>query len=350
MNDVLKKIHDVFSAGQSVILATVMSGNGSGPRKPGAKMIFLQDGLTAGTIGGGALEAAVEKTAATLWTSSGAIIKSFTLKKDVAGGLEMVCGGTQRILLVRLAPTESHKYLLQRLFHYQSSADSAHLIIRLTGSGPEFNTADLGLIDSHNELFGLIDDNGVVQSLADTFRRKDIFLSNSINDTTYYIEKLSTQDSLYLFGAGHVARPVVEIASLVGFRTVVLDDREKFARRDNFPKADEVIVLDDFKDAPKNLSLNSDAYVVIITRGHSHDLTVLEGVLKTSATYIGMIGSRTKVAHCFKTLKEKGFSQDQLARIHAPIGLKIGSETPEEIAVSIVGQLIQVRSQLKFQV
>ena len=138
-----------------------------------------------------------------------------------------------------------------------------------------------------------------------------------------------------------------KIASLVGFRTVVLDDREKFANQDNFPRADEVIVLEDFNHVLNNLSLARGAYVVIVTRGHAHDQTILEQVLATSATYIGMIGSRTKVAHCFQSLKEKGFSQDQLVRVHAPIGLKIGSETPEEIAVSIVAQLIHVRSQLK---
>jgi xanthine dehydrogenase accessory factor len=238
--------------------------------------------------------------------------------------------------------------LLQRLFQPENLADPVYLTIGLKGPGPEFSQAELGLLGSNNEQLGMEAGGAVVQSLEDTFRRQDIYLSEPIGDTTYYVERINTQDSLYLFGAGHVARPVVEIASLVGFRTVVLDDREKFASQDNFPKADEVIVLDDFNHALESLSLTSGAYVVIVTRGHAHDQTVLELVLATHATYIGMIGSRTKVARCFQSLKEKGFSQDQLARVHAPIGLKIGSETPEEIAVSIVAQLIHVRSQLKF--
>jgi xanthine dehydrogenase accessory factor len=127
----------------------------------------------------------------------------------------------------------------------------------------------------------------------------------------------------------------------------VLDDREQFANRDNFPWADEVIVLKDFHHALEDVQIADDAYVVIVTRGHAYDQCVLEQVLATPATYIGMIGSRTKVALCFQTLAEKGIGRDQLARVHAPIGLKIGSETPEEIAVSIVAQLIHVRSRVK---
>lgn len=347
MKDLSKKISERFNAGEPVIIATVISGQGSAPRKPGAKMIFLQDGLTAGTVGGGALEAAVEKTAAMMWTTKGALIKSFDLRNDEAGELGMVCGGTQQILLAWLAPSKSHHNLLQRLSQPENLAGPVYLMIRLKGPGPEFSHAELGFLDRHNEQLGMEADRTVIQSLAETFRRQDIYLSEPLSDTIYYVERINIQDTLYLFGAGHVAMPVVEIASLVGFRTVVLDDREKFASQGNFPMADEVIVLDDFNNALASLSLASGAYVVIVTRGHAHDQSVLEQVLATPATYIGMIGSRTKVTHCFESLKKEGFSEDQLARVHAPIGLKIGSETPEEIAVSIVAQLIHVRSQLK---
>jgi xanthine dehydrogenase accessory factor len=346
VKDVFKKISERFSAGEPVIIATIISGQGSAPRKPGAKMIFLQDGLTVGTIGGGALEAAVEKSAEAMWTTKGALIKSFDLRNDEAGELGMVCGGTQQILLAWLAPSESHQNLLQRLFQAEGLFAPLSLTIRLQGCGHEFSHAELGLLDGRNEFFGAERDRAVVQSLQEKFLPKAIYISEQIGEAVYYVEKINNQDCLYLFGGGHVAQPVVKIASLVGFRTVVLDDREKFANQDNFPKADEVIVLDDFDNALGNLPLSSGAYVVIVTRGHAHDQTVLEQVLATSTTFIGMIGSKTKVARCFQSLKEKGFSQEQLSRVHAPIGLKIGSETPEEIAVSIVAQLIHVRSQL----
>ena len=177
-------------------------------------------------------------------------------------------------------------------------------------------------------------------------RKNEFKLFEPSEGITIYIEKISQRHSLYVFGAGHVARPIVEIAAMVDFRTAVLDDRDQFANRTAFPTADEVIVLKNFDRALDGLQIIDESFVVIVTRGHNFDQRVLEQVLATPAAYIGMIGSRTKVANCFRSLKEKGFDDDQLARVHAPIGLEIGSETPAEIAVSIVAQLIQVRSQL----
>lgn len=345
MKHLFKKLSERFDSGEPVIIATVISGQGSTPRKPGAKMAFFKDGSNTGTVGGGALEADVEKIANAMWTRRGALIKSFNLQDGAAGGLGMVCGGYQQVLLVWLSPDPSHQDLMRRLLRPEGLAGPIYLAIRLQGKGPEFVHAGLGLFDSRKAQFGIKTDKAVVESLREKSRGKEYYLSEPLNGTTFFVERINTRDTLYLFGAGHVARPIVEVASLVGFRTVVLDDRGRFANRDNFPKANEVIVLQDFNHAFEGLSLSDDAYVVIVTRGHAHDQTVLEQALATPAAYIGMIGSRTKVAHCFRSLKDKGFKQDQLARVHAPIGLKIGCETPEEIAVSIVAQLIQVRSQ-----
>lgn len=347
MKHLYMKVSERFDAGEPVIIATVISGQGSTPRKPGAKMVFFKDGSNTGTVGGGALEANVEKIAASMWARRGASIKTFNLQNGAAGELGMVCGGDQQILVAWLSPEPSHQDLMRRLIRSEGLTGPIYLATRLQGSGPEYTHAELSLFDSRNKRFGLSEEKAVVEKLREKMRRNEYYLSESSNGSIYFVERIKTRDTVYLFGAGHVARPIVEIASLVGFRTVVLDDRGRFANRDIFPKADEVIVLQDFNHALDGLSLTDDAYVVIVTRGHAHDQTVLEQVMATSAAYIGMIGSRTKVAHCFRSLKNKGFSRDQLARVHAPIGLKIGGETPEEIAVSIVAQLIQVRSQLK---
>ncbi len=132
--------------------------------------------------------------------------------------------------------------------------------------------------------------------------------------------------------------------SLVDFFTVVVDDRADFANRERFPSADRIVVPDSFAGAFGDLSVDEDSYIVIMTRGHLHDRTVLEQALRTRAGYVGMIGSKKKVAETFRALQEEGFSPDDLARVHAPIGLSIGAETPEEIAMSIAAQLIQVRA------
>jgi len=128
---------------------------------------------------------------------------------------------------------------------------------------------------------------------------------------------------------------------------VVLDDRSEFANQERFPKADELRVLDRFENAFSGLSADSNSFLVILTRGHSHDRTVLAQALRTQAGYIGMIGSHRKRDTIYQSLRDEGFTNADLDRVHCPIGLDIGGETPEEIAVSIVAEMIEVHSGLK---
>jgi xanthine dehydrogenase accessory factor len=123
-----------------------------------------------------------------------------------------------------------------------------------------------------------------------------------------------------------------------------LDDRQEFASRDRFKTADEIIVLNDFSGAMDELEINDDSYVVIVTRGHAHDKTLLAQALRTNAGYIGMIGSRSKRDAVYDALCKEGFSRDEFKRVYSPIGLDIGAETPAEIAVSILAELIKARA------
>jgi xanthine dehydrogenase accessory factor len=127
---------------------------------------------------------------------------------------------------------------------------------------------------------------------------------------------------------------------------VVLDDRSDFANKERFPKADRIIVIPSYENLFSGLDIDQDSYLVIVTRGHLHDKTVLEQSLRTKAGYIGMIGSRRKQHLVYEELLEKGFTEDDLKRVHNPIGLDIHAETPEEIAVSIVAELISARSRI----
>jgi xanthine dehydrogenase accessory factor len=163
----------------------------------------------------------------------------------------------------------------------------------------------------------------------------------------FIIEPFMTQDTLYIFGAGHVGYQLAKMAHLMDFRTVVVDDRAEFANRERFEHASAVHVADRFETAFDLLSIDNNAYIVILTRGHLHDQTVLEQALKTDAAYIGMIGSRRKRDQIYANLEEKGILRKALDRIYSPIGLDISSETPAEIAVSIIGEIIQVRAHNK---
>ncbi len=148
----------------------------------------------------------------------------------------------------------------------------------------------------------------------------------------------------FLFGAGHVSQQLARLTRMVGFRTVVLDDRAEFASRERFPDADDIRVLPRFEDAFSGLPVDTGSFIVILTRGHSHDRTVLSGALRTPAAYIGMIGSHRKRDTIYQALREEGFTEDDLKRVHCPVGLDIGAETPEEIAVSIAGEMIKFRA------
>jgi xanthine dehydrogenase accessory factor len=157
-----------------------------------------------------------------------------------------------------------------------------------------------------------------------------------------FIEPLDASPRLVIVGAGHVSQHVARMAADVGFRVHVLDDREAFANRDRFPSADEVTVagIAEFLQAA---ALPGSAFVVVVTRGHTHDLAAIRALAGRPLRYVGMIGSRAKVARIFEALRAEGAPPEWLDGVHAPIGLQIGAVTPEEIAVSIVAELVAVR-------
>lgn len=155
---------------------------------------------------------------------------------------------------------------------------------------------------------------------------------------------LETETTAFIFGAGHVGKAAEPILRSVNFKTKVIDDRPEFASRERFPEADDIVVIDSFKDAWQGMESDEDSYVVIVTRGHNWDYDVLKQTLNRKVAYIGMLGSRKKVAEIFRVLREEGFKQEDLDRVYTPIGLNIFAETPEEIAVSIAGEMIKVRA------
>jgi xanthine dehydrogenase accessory factor len=157
-----------------------------------------------------------------------------------------------------------------------------------------------------------------------------------------YLEPIAPTPRVYIFGGGHISLFVSKISSMVGFQVVVIDERPQFASKERFPEADEVIA-EDFEMVLPKLKVNRSSYLVIVTRGHTYDQEVLDWALGQEVRYIGMIGSRVKIRTVYDNLKGKGIKPEQLQQVHAPIGLDLGALTPEEIAVSIVAEMIKVR-------
>lgn len=159
-----------------------------------------------------------------------------------------------------------------------------------------------------------------------------------------FLEPIKPSSTLLVFGGGHISFFLSRIAKMLGFHVAIIDDRPEYANAQRFPEADEIIAQD-LSSAVKQLNVDKTSYIVIVTRGHLNDATVLKWAVGTSARYVGMIGSRRKVTTVFNELEANGISKNQLSRVHAPIGLSIGAETPEEIAVSIMAEIIKVQRQ-----
>jgi xanthine dehydrogenase accessory factor len=157
-----------------------------------------------------------------------------------------------------------------------------------------------------------------------------------------FIEPIEGAPVLCLFGAGHVAQPLARMAKACGFRVEVADDRVKFANAERFPEAD-LIAVDGFAAAAERMTLGPRSYAVVVTRGHKGDAEALEAALARGSRYVGLLGSRPKVVHIFAALEQRGVSREALAQVHAPMGLEIGAQTPDEIAVSILAEMIAVR-------
>jgi len=161
-------------------------------------------------------------------------------------------------------------------------------------------------------------------------------------DTEVFIEPIRSAPTLIIFGGGHISLALSKIGKLIGFKVAVIDDRAEFANQERFPEADQILA-EDFRTAFSRLTINKASYIVIVTRGHHYDELVLELALGTEPKYIGMIGSRSKNKAVFSHLRAKGIPQERLDKVHAPIGLEIHAHTPEEIAVSILAEVIKVR-------
>ena len=159
-----------------------------------------------------------------------------------------------------------------------------------------------------------------------------------------YVEPVAPQPRAFLFGAGHISKSLSKIATLAGFPTTIVDDRATFANRERFPEA-EAIHAGEYEDIFEKLNVNSTSYIVIVTRGHRDDLRVLRWAVNTRARYIAMIGSKRKVLSVVKELEKEGIPREAFQKITAPMGLDIGAVTPEEIAISVVAEMIAVRRQ-----
>jgi xanthine dehydrogenase accessory factor len=338
MQHLFQEVHHSLEGGKPLVLATIIRHAGSSPRSTGARMIVHPDGTITGTVGGGLLEGEAIQQAKTALAEGRSQVRGWNFDGPKAGEAGMICGGQVELLFQPLSPQNPEDYALYaRLASCVSGHRQAWLATRVVIDADDLHcSVTQALIDpeDHRGALGAwVVDNSPKQPRWVTVVGEE-----------YLVEPVSNLATVYIFGAGHVSQMLAGLTGWVGFRTVVIDNRAEFANTTRFPQADEVQVVQTYDQAFQRLGIGPEGYVVVVTRGHADDLEVMDHALRTPARYIGMIGSRRKRELTYQALLQRGFTQADLARIHSPIGTDIGAETPEEIAISIAGELIKTRS------
>ncbi|HET6421079.1 MAG TPA: XdhC family protein [Geobacteraceae bacterium] len=344
----LQGICHILEDGEDLVQATIIKHAGSTPRSVGSKMFVRRDGSVIGSVGGGLVEFEMQKISRDIFATGKARIETVDLTgKDAATTDMMICGGRLEFLLEYLSAGAGAGKEMRKLVSALQEGKKGYLIKALDTKGGTVPEMDRCLVRKDSVVVGNFPglEPWIPVLTGESARKKSPVIAD-VEGKRFFVEPTFSPGTVYLFGAGHVSRPVAELANMVGFSTVVLDDREEFANKDRFPKADRIIIIPSYGNLFSGLDIDRDSYLVIVTRGHLHDKTVLEQSLRTKAGYIGMIGSKRKQRLVYDELLNKGFAEDDLSRVHNPIGIDICAETPEEIAVSIVAELINARARM----
>jgi xanthine dehydrogenase accessory factor len=349
--------------GQHFALATVVNVRGSTPREVGAKMIVRKDGQF-GTIGGGCGEAEVFRKARLLLDDGeGARLAEVDLTGDFEQQEIGTCGGIMDVFIELWSPDRDLPMARKLADSARRNLPGALLSIVDPGT-PE--RAPLGartvldptepptsppLLGLHGAALDQINEQ-VTDAIAGllelepggTLRRTTRIAPNG--SPRLFVDPISGAQRLIIAGAGHIAQPLAALGSMLGFHVTVIDDRAQFANRERFPSADEILARP-FRAAIDSLWLDRHCYVISVTRGHAFDDEVVRAALRQAERdpriFIGMIGSRRRVKTTLERIAADGVSRALLDQIHAPLGIDIGAETPEEIAVSIIGEVIRER-------
>lgn len=340
---VYARVAELLKIGERLALCTVVRLTGSGPRRAGAKMLVRDGGEPVGTVGGGVLEARTTQWAHEALQGGRPLSRTFALDLQQASDEGMTCGGEVEVLI---EPFDGRMPAVPDFFAQVRAllarGTPGRLVTAITRDGQEVATQKFLLVDGECVAALAGSSRAVPEDvLCGPPRQTSLLERESVR---YFIDPLLLPITVYVFGGGHIGTYLVPLCRLVGFRAVVVDDRADFVSRDRFPQADDLLAVPSFDRAMEGIRLGAETYVVIVTRGHGGDQAIVRQALRQRPGYVGMIGSGRKRGLIFNQLTAEGFTPEDLARVTCPVGLPIGAETPEEIAVSIVAQLVAARS------
>ena len=334
MQKLFSEMKNRLENNEDLVLVTIVASSGATPRGTGARMLVGREGRISGTVGGGAVEFRSIELAKDVLDKHSSAVKRFILERNQIEDIGMICGGNVTIFfryfkggnaaIINLCETALAQFCEQK---------TTWLVTELTDG----YDGEIGL---YSEKLGVIGD--IEPTIADTISgQTKVF---ELGGKKYYSEQILSSGFVYIFGGGHVAQELVPVLAHLDFRCIVLEDRPEFATRELFPGAADTRLVN-LENVREMEQVTSQDYIIVLTRGHKFDQIIEEQALRTPARYIGVIGSRHKIAQVEKNIMEHGFTRADLDRVTAPIGLmSIKAETPAEIAISIAGQLIAFRA------
>lgn len=326
MKSIFTEVLYAMEKGEDTALVTIVDEGGSVPRGTGSQMLVGTKGRIVGTIGGGAVENQSKMMALRAINSKSSLSHEFLLRENETEDIGMVCGGDVTVWF-QFIPANDPVW---------KAAAEAVL------SQGEKRKGGLLVLDLESGV-SVADEDGKVLAGCEVPSECMNAEHNGSKIGNRFAMPLPLGEMVYVFGGGHIARALVPLLHTVGFRVTVFDNRSEYAEAADFPQAEKVI-CGDYERLSDYVNISGEDYIVVMTNGHSHDFIVQEQILRQSFAYIGVIGSSRKTAAVNAKLMEAGIPKEATELVHTPIGTKIKAVTPEEIAVSIAGEMILVRA------
>ena len=347
----MKAVYDeaaaLADANDDFVIATVVHTQGSTPQKPGAALLVRNDGSTVGTLGGGCVEGDIWFAAKeALRERSGPLYKRYFLNEDIAARDGLVCGGSMFFYIQPYADAAPSARALAAEIAAAYAGGPSLAVATLVSSGrlpvgarvvvresapPEGSLGDPGL------------DAQAIEAARDATPMGKTARIRTEQGDEVFVEGYTAPALLVCVGGGHVNLQVARLAQMMGFRVMVTDDRREFANAERFPMAESVSVAP-YSEGLRAFPITPNAAIVVGTRGHHFDDDATEAAARSNAGYVGLLGSKRKTIMIYESLLRKGVPEARLREIHAPIGLDVGGRSPEEIALSIIAEIVAWRN------
>jgi xanthine dehydrogenase accessory factor len=348
MKEVFHEAVDLLEKDDQLVVATVIRTKGSTPQKPGAKLLVRADGSGVGTLGGGCVEGDIWFAATQLLKAGGnAEYREYQLNEDLAAEDGLVCGGTMFFLIDPVYRPEDYlDYAREIDSAYEGGGAVALASLIKPGPGSDAPLGSKLFIREDGFIEGTLGDPELDREVVDRARELMVHGKNDYvvaeSGAEYFVEAYTTPPQLVICGGGHVSKAISAHARALGFRLFITDDRAEFANKERFPEADMVVAKQP-EEALAELPINPNTFIIVATRGHRFDNVALAAAANTPARYVGLMGSKRKTILIYEDLVRMGISVDRISEIRSPIGLDISARTPEEIAVSIIAEVLMFR-------